>query len=327
LEFPLRPTIAELEAFVWTARLGSVQAAARQLHLAQPSVSLRLKSLQDELGVRLFDRSGAALKLSTDGDQLFAHAIAILDELATLRERAKATDALHGTVKVGLPETFAVACLPLILKDLAERHPLLRLELSVATSSQLEEELTEHRLDLAFLVHPSDGAAIRLIQLGRQEAAWMAATNFGLAPVVRAADLQDCQILSNPPPSAMHRQITEWFSAADVSPRRVDFCTGQMVIAHLVQEGVAAAFLPVKLMEAALAAGRVVKLRAEPNFQHALVCAGHRIGGATPEIQAVIAAAQRVLEQVPFLLPPTADRPRERQQAKSSRAAGSTHAT
>lgn len=301
----MRPTIAELEAFVWTSRLGSVQAAARHLFLAQPTVSLRLKSLQNELGVRVFDRSGAALRLSPDGEQLFTHAITIIEELGRMRERAGSTGALHGTVKVGLPETFAVACLPLILKDLAARYPLLRLELSVATSSRLEDDLCAHRLDVAFLVHPSDGAAIRLVQLGRQEAAWVAAFSLGLGPIVRPADLQECQILSNPPPSAMHRQITEWFSAADVKPRRLDFCTGQMVIAHLVQEGVAAAFLPVKLMEAALSTGRVLKLQSVPDFEHASLCAAHRVGGATAEIEAVIAAAQRVLEQVPFLLPPT----------------------
>ena len=96
-------------------------------------------------------------------------------------------------------------------------------------------------------------------------------------------------------PSAMHRQITDWFSAADVKPRRLDLCTGQMVIAHLVQEGVAAAFLPVKLMEPVLVSGSVIKLRSMPEFPHAAVCAGHRIGGATAEIEAVIAAAQRVL--------------------------------
>ncbi len=70
------------------------------------------------------------------------------------------------------------------------------------------------------------------------------------------------------------------------------------------REGVAAAFLPVKLMEPILASGSVVKLRSVPEFRHAAVCAGHRIGGATAEIEAVIAAAQRVLKQVPFLLPP-----------------------
>jgi DNA-binding transcriptional LysR family regulator len=303
LEILMRPTVAELEAFVWTVRLGSVQAAAKHLFLAQPTVSLRLKSLQDELGVRIFGRSGSALKLSPEGDRLFAHAVAIIEELARMRGRVGASDALHGTVKVGLPETFAVACLPLILKDLAARHPLLRLELSVASSFRLEQELREHRLDLAFLVHPSDGTAIRLIRLGRQEATWVAAPGLGLGPIVRPADLQDCQILSNPPPSAMHRQVTDWFSAADVRPRRLDFCTGQMVIARLVEAGVAAAFLPVRLMEEALRAGRAVRLRAAPDFDHPWLCAGHRVGGGTVEIEAVVAAAQRVLETVPFLLP------------------------
>lgn len=299
----MRPTLSELEAFVWTARLGSVQGAARRLNLAQPTVSLRLKSLQSELGVAVFERASGGIKLSRDGEHLFGYATTILDGLGQMRESAKAAGGVRGTVKVGLPETFAVACLPTLLREVKSDYPGLRLELAVSTSSDLERDLLEHRLDLAFLVHPSEASGLRLIQLGRQEVGWIAAPSLGLGPRVRPADLQDCPLLSNPPPSAMHRQIMNWFRAADIEPRRLDFCTGQMVIAHLVEEGVAVAFLPFKLMEAALAAGSVTHVCAIPAIPHPYLCAAHRVGAASREVQAVISVAQHAIELTSFLLP------------------------
>ena len=53
-----RITIAQLEAFYWTATLGSVDSAARRLNLSQPTISLRLKALERVSGRKLFDRVG-----------------------------------------------------------------------------------------------------------------------------------------------------------------------------------------------------------------------------------------------------------------------------
>ncbi len=57
----MRITLAQLEAFFWVARLGSVHMAARQLNLAQPTVSLRLRDLEARLGTALFERAGRGL--------------------------------------------------------------------------------------------------------------------------------------------------------------------------------------------------------------------------------------------------------------------------
>ena len=55
-------TLRQLEAFYWIARLGSFHAAARHLHVAQPSVSARVRELERHLGVPLFERSGRGLR-------------------------------------------------------------------------------------------------------------------------------------------------------------------------------------------------------------------------------------------------------------------------
>ncbi|WP_147707645.1 helix-turn-helix domain-containing protein, partial [Microvirga massiliensis] len=77
----MRITLAHLEAFVWIARLGSVKEAARQLNLAQPTISLRLRDLEDETRTVLFERS-SGMRLTHEGEALLGHATTILSEVA-----------------------------------------------------------------------------------------------------------------------------------------------------------------------------------------------------------------------------------------------------
>jgi DNA-binding transcriptional LysR family regulator len=63
----MRFTLAQLEAFHWIAKLGTVRDAARHLNLAQPTVSLRLRDLETALGALLFERLGRALRLTDEG--------------------------------------------------------------------------------------------------------------------------------------------------------------------------------------------------------------------------------------------------------------------
>lgn len=75
----------KLLAFTTLARLGSFTLAARELHLTQSAVSHAIKSLEDELEVRLFDRLGRSVKLTAPGVQLLDHAHRILAEMKVAR--------------------------------------------------------------------------------------------------------------------------------------------------------------------------------------------------------------------------------------------------
>jgi DNA-binding transcriptional LysR family regulator len=101
----------------------------------------------------------------------------------------------------------------------------------------------------------------------------------------------------------MYRQIMEWFSSADVEPERLDTCTSVTVIAHLVVEGVAAGFLPMKLMEEPLRRGLVEKLDSSPALPNACLYAAHRVGAMNRQVEAVIRATRQVLQDLDFLLP------------------------
>jgi DNA-binding transcriptional LysR family regulator len=299
----MKPTLAQLEAFFWVARLGSVQKAAGQLNLAQPTVSLRLRDLERVVGQRLFERSGRGLRLDQEAGALLQHASAILGEMEKIRERMGAEE-IAGVVRMGVPETFALVGLPALLRTLARIHPALRLELVVATSVELEREVRDHRLDLAFAVNPIGDPGLRMLPLGIQETFWAAAPGWGLGPTVRPVDLRPLPILTNPHPSAMYRQIVDWFGVAGLEPLRLDLCTSVTVIAHLVAAGVAVGFLPRKMIERELEAGSLQTLTGRPAVDPARVYALFRVSDGNARIDAILRITRKVLEEVDFLRPP-----------------------
>jgi DNA-binding transcriptional LysR family regulator len=75
----------KLLAFTTLARVGSFTLAARELHLTQSAVSHAIKALEDELGLRLFDRMGRRVTLTAAGKQLLEHAHKILAEMKVAR--------------------------------------------------------------------------------------------------------------------------------------------------------------------------------------------------------------------------------------------------
>jgi DNA-binding transcriptional LysR family regulator len=301
--FNVRLTLAQLEAFAWVARLGSVQEAARQLNLAQPTVSLRLRDLEVGLGTRLFTRAGRRLQLTHAGDALLVHSRTILDEIGRIRERLALDEEVVGTVRIGVPETFALVCLPSLLRAMRSTHPGLRIELVVATSFELEREVRGHHLDLAFLVDPSGDPGLRLVPLGVQETTWAASPAWGLGPTIRPTDLRHLPILTNPYPSAMYRQITDWFRGAGVEPVNLDICTSVTVIVQLVAAGVVVGFLPTKMIEAAIAEGRIATPASRPATGEARLYATFKRDDTSPAIEAVMLATREILAEVNFLRP------------------------
>ena len=101
----MKLTLAQLEAFHWTLRLGSAHAAAERLHLSQPTISVRLRGLERGLERRLFERRGRRLEATTAGAALAVQAEQML-ELATQIELGGA-DPLRTRLRLGAPDSFA----------------------------------------------------------------------------------------------------------------------------------------------------------------------------------------------------------------------------
>lgn len=295
-----RITIAQLEAFYWTATLGSVDGAARRLNLSQPTISLRLKALERESGCRLFDRVGRGIRPSPDGYELLADAQQALETVEKIA-RHTGLARVGGKIRVGFAEGFALICLSPILEKLHELHPNLEPELVVATTSAVEPELHDHKLDLAFLVNPLESDGFTLVPLGAQETCWIAASRWPLPAIVNPHDLAVYPIISNPPGSINYRQIKGWFASAGITPSRLDVCNSVAMLAHLVSTGVAIGIFPSKMAERDVAEGRVRLLKTSPPVADTPIYAKFPAGEDNPNVRAFIATTREVLSQMDYL--------------------------
>ncbi|MGB5325580.1 MAG: LysR substrate-binding domain-containing protein [Pseudomonadales bacterium] len=150
------PTDA-LRAFVVTAELGSVTAAAEQLGRSQPATSLQIKKLEQALGSELFLRLKRSLSLSADGRVAFDMAremLAANDRLVARFAKAE----LGGQIRLGIPSEFATTLLPKIIGRFASAYPNVALEVFSDLSRNLLSAEQRSQYDLVLALHDNHSA-------------------------------------------------------------------------------------------------------------------------------------------------------------------------
>src|SRR4051794_9502488 len=125
----MRVQTGQLEALVWIARLGSFRAAASQLGLTQPTISMRIRELERLLDTDLFERASRRATLTEHGRALVAHAERIVGLAEQMETAATSRPVQHGPIRLGAADTFALTCLPLLLARVEQLLPELRVQL------------------------------------------------------------------------------------------------------------------------------------------------------------------------------------------------------
>lgn len=296
----MRPSLAQLEAFFWTVELGSAQRAARHLNIAQPTISLRLKELSDFLGIALLERTGRGVRATLEGRALLPRIATVMAELRGIVGHDPMKQ-IVGPIRVGLAEGFAVTCLPPLLAALLNDHPGLQPEWAVSTSTTLEAQLLRDALDVAVLLNPIGDERLTLAALGAQPTAWAAPSAWGLRGPLAPQDLWSLPIISNPPPSAMHRQITGWFAAAGLTPSRLSVCSSVAVIAELVAEGIGMSLLPERMVVRQIADGSIQLVPTVPPVDDGRLFVAVRSGNEDVKIRAVSAIIRKIVLQIGYL--------------------------
>ncbi|MER6139783.1 LysR family transcriptional regulator [Streptomyces sparsogenes] len=154
-----------LRTFVALARTGSFTAAAAELHLAQSTVTVQIRSLERELDTRLFDRLPGGTTPTRSGRRLLEEAERMLDAEARLRAVAAAESgegadgAVEGQVALGAGESLCSSHVPRVIASLRVTHPGVDVHLHATGTDAAVEGLSSGRLDLALLLEPEVEAA------------------------------------------------------------------------------------------------------------------------------------------------------------------------
>ena len=134
-------------AFLVTAEEGSLSAAARALHMTQPTLGRQVSALEAELGVALFERGGMGLELTPTGLELVEHVRAMGIAASKLSLSANGqSQSIEGSVCISVSEVYAVFILPPIIAKLRELEPRIQIEI-IATN--ISSDLRRREADIA----------------------------------------------------------------------------------------------------------------------------------------------------------------------------------
>jgi LysR family transcriptional regulator, hydrogen peroxide-inducible genes activator len=148
-------TLTELKYIVAVARARHFGHAAEACFVAQPTLSVAIKKLEDELGVTLFERGGSEVSVTPIGAQIVAQAERVLEQTAAIKELAKQNkDPLAGPLRLGVIYTIAPYLLPPLVKLMIDKVPQMPLVLQENFTTKLIEQLRQGELDAAIMALP-----------------------------------------------------------------------------------------------------------------------------------------------------------------------------
>ncbi|MGE3779489.1 MAG: LysR family transcriptional regulator [Pirellulaceae bacterium] len=143
--------LQQLRGFYFAARAQSFSKAARELSLTQPSISLQIQALEQDLGVRLFDRKGPRVYLTREGEMLLELAQPLVEGFARLEEEfaARRESVATGEVRVAAGGSTLQYILPVFIKDFVREFPQIDLRLHNVTGKKGLALLRAGEVDVA----------------------------------------------------------------------------------------------------------------------------------------------------------------------------------
>ncbi len=155
-------TLTELRYILAVARERHFSRAAEVCHVSQPTLSVAVRKLEDELGVQIFERDPkSAIRVTPAGERILAHAQRVLEEAEQLKQAAQhCNNPLQGTLRVGLIYTIGPYLLPFIIPALHQRAPLMPLLIEEGMTAELAARLQFGELDVIVVSEPFASAGV-----------------------------------------------------------------------------------------------------------------------------------------------------------------------
>jgi DNA-binding transcriptional LysR family regulator len=209
-----------LQAFLHAAETLSFSEAARQLHLSQPTVSHHIKSLEQQMRVELFERSGGGLRLTEAGRMLLPRARKLLRQAnETQQIMLSLQQRIVGDIRIACSTTAGKYILPLLSARFCERHPGVRVSILACTPEQVVNELLEGDANLGVVSYEAVGPTVEsqeffddfitLIVPGDHP--WASRTR------IRPEELLEERIILRCPPSGTRQVMLEGLAKHDIS--------------------------------------------------------------------------------------------------------------
>ena len=249
---------ADLAIFATAAKAGGITRAAETLHTVQSNVTQRIRRLEAELGVPLFNRHSRGVTLTSAGTQLLPYAERIGQLLGEAKRAAADGSTARGRIAIGALESATAVRLPPVLAVYGAACPEVDIEIDTGTTAMLVDAVLERRLEAAFVAGAVSHQELLAIPVIQEElvvvtAPWIARLD-ALAEPAGGGPLK--LIVFRPGCSYRTRLEALLAERGVVNPRRLEFGTLDGIIG-CVGAGIGVTLLPRVVVARAARDGRV----------------------------------------------------------------------
>ena len=255
-------TIRQLRALATVAKARSVTAAAKQLHLTQPAVTLQLRNLQALAGLPLIQRTGDGMLLTDAGREVLTLGerveAALVDCETSLEMMAGKT---AGRISIGAVSTSKYF-VPFAIAGFSKLYPDIEVRLTIGNRQETSEALRGYELDFAIMGRPPMGIDMDVRLIGDHPHVIIAPTSHRLArkPRLKLADLAGETFLMREPGSGTRGLMENLFETAGVRPKIGMSMSSNETIKQAVIAGLGIAFISAHTVATELDERRLVTL-------------------------------------------------------------------
>lgn len=255
--------IKNLNTFIHVAELGSFSKAGERLGYSQPTISVQIRQLEQELGAVLFDRVGHAVRLTEKGQEALRYAQNILRLSQEMVQENR--DAVV-TIRLATADSLCIPLLQREFSSLRQQYPNIRLNLTTAGTGDLFRKLDHNEVDLVCTLDSHIYNTNYVIASEKRVGVhFVTAADHPLAklPLLDKQILLEQDFLLTEQGMSYRRLLDEWMAKDSLQIQPVLESGSTDLLCRLVEQGAGVSFLPDYVTEASVKRGTIVRLCAE----------------------------------------------------------------
>jgi LysR family hydrogen peroxide-inducible transcriptional activator len=238
-------TLKQFRYFEALAQHGHFGHAAAAAGISQPALSMQIKDMERDLGVKLFERAARQVRLTRFGEDFAPRVRDILRSVDEVEDLARlAQNSLSGRLRIGVIPTIAPYLLPSFIGQLTHAHPTLDIHIRETLTPRLIGELSEGRIDAAIVALPVSEPSFEEVAIFDEDFVLIRPDKDEVRPVPDAADLAKMQLLLLEEGHCFRDQALAFCSMRSALPREGLDGSSLSTLVQLVGAGIGVTLIP-----------------------------------------------------------------------------------
>lgn len=239
-------TLIQMRYFYEVCRWQNITKAAEHLHVSQPTVSVAMRTLEEETELQLFHREGRKLMLTHDGSRLLGKITHVLEQMEQLEQDVHAMAHNRNRIRLAMPLQLGTLFLPHILGEFRTQHPEIQLDIIESGGINALQLVEEEKLDMALTNYEAGlNNKLRYEQLSTCEICFVTYPGHPLAgkESVSCADVAAEQLVLLDSGFFVYREVHEFYEHHDCQPQVIHYSPYLHTVKNLVRHELASTFL------------------------------------------------------------------------------------